>query len=64
MQYLYNKMPWRFYQAFTMHATVSYCHFLCSSTFLDNLKMFIDSFLQLVELLFLCDMTDTISRKY
>ena len=33
------------------------------STFLDNLRLFIDSFSQLLELLFLCDVTDTISRK-
>ena len=57
-------MSWRINQAFTMHATVSICHFLRSYTLLDNLKLFIDSFSQLEELLFLHDVTDTISRKY
>ena len=61
--FAYN-MPLRIYQAFTMHATLSNCQFLRSSTFLDNLKLLNDSFSQLVELLFLCDVTDTISRKY
>ena len=36
---------------FIMQATVSNWHFLRSSTFLDNFMLFIDSFLQLVELL-------------
>ena len=36
------KMPWRIYQALTMHATVSNWHFLRSFTFLDNLKLLID----------------------
>ena len=40
-------------------STVSNWHFLRRSTFLDNLNLFIDSFSQLVELLFLCDVTDT-----
>ena len=45
------------------------CHckllsFSRSSTFLDNSKLLIVSFLQLLELLFLCDVTDKISRKY
>ena len=40
---------WRIYQAFTMHATVSNWHHLRSSTFLDNIKLFIDLFSQLVE---------------
>ena len=30
------------------------------STFLDNFKLFIDSFSQLVDLLLLCDFTDTV----
>ena len=34
----------------TMHVTISYCHFLRSSTFLDNLKLLIVSFLQLAKL--------------
>lgn len=50
------------YLAFTIHATVSDYHFLCTSTFLDNLKLFINSFSQLVESLILCDVTDKISR--
>ena len=58
--FVYNK-PWRIYQAFKVHANVSYCVFLHISTLLENLKLFIDSFAQLVELLFLCDVTDTIS---
>ena len=57
-------MSWRINQAFTMHVTVSIWHFLRSYTLLDNLKLLIDSILQLVELLFLRDVTDTISRKY
>ena len=56
VSYLLNNMPVWVYLAFTMHATVSFCHFLRSSTFVDNFKV--------VELLFLCDVTDTISRKY
>ena len=56
-------MPWRIYQAFLMHATVRNGYFLHSSTFFDNLKLFIYSFSQLVELLFLSDITDTISRE-
>ena len=57
-------MSWRINQALTMHVTVSIWHFLRSYTLLDNLKLLIDSILQLVELLFLRDVTDTISRKY
>ena len=57
-------MPWWTCLAFPMHATVSNGHFLRSSIFLDNLQLFIDFFSQLVDLLFLCDVTDTISRKY
>ena len=53
-------MLWRIYLAFTMHATVSNCHILRSSTFLDILKLLIISFFQLVELLFLCNVTNTI----
>ena len=56
-------MPWRINPAFTMHATVSYLHFLRSSTFLHIWNLFIESFSQLVELLFLCDVTDTIIQK-
>ena len=54
-------MLWRINQAFTMHVTLSIRHFLRSYTLLDNIKLLIDSILQLVELLFLCDVTDTIS---
>ena len=49
-------MLWQIYQGFTIHATV-----------IDISKQFlvvINSFSQLVDLLFLCDVTDTISRKY
>ena len=46
-----------------MQATVSNWHFLRSSTFLDNFMLFIDSFLQLVELFGFFYVTDTISRK-
>ena len=53
-------MLWRIYLAFTMHATVSNCHILSSSAFLDILKLLIISFFQFVEVLFLCDVTDTI----
>ena len=56
-------MPWLIYVAFTMHATVSNYHFFRSCTFLDNLKLLIDSFSQIVELLFLRDVTDTFFRK-
>ena len=38
--------------AFTMHATLNNWHFFGCSTLLDNLKLFIDSFSQFVELLF------------
>ena len=51
-------MPWRIYLAFTMHATVSNCHSLRNSTILDILKLLIISFYQLVDFLFLCDVTN------
>ena len=41
-----------------MHATVSNCLFLRISTFLENLKLFIDWFSQIVEILFLCEATE------
>ena len=52
------------YQAFTMHVTVSNCHFLMSSTLLDKFKLLINSYSHLVELLFFSDIKDTISSKY
>ena len=47
----------------SLSAIVSNYQFFNGSTFLDNLKVFIDLFSQLVKLLFLCDVKDTIYRK-
>ena len=46
--FVYN-MLWWIYQAFTMHGTLSNWHLLHISTFLENLKLFIDSFSPLIE---------------
>ena len=62
-KFVYN-MLWQIYKVFKMHATLSNSHFLCSSSFFDNLKFLIVSILQHVKLLCLCDVTDTISHKY
>lgn len=56
-------MPWWIYQAFTMQATIDYWHFLRSFKILKILNLFIESFSRLVAWLFLCDVTNTISRK-
>ena len=47
-----SNIPWQINPAFTMHATLINWHFLRSSIFLHNWKMFNDSFSQLVKLLF------------
>ena len=60
-KFFYNM---QIYQVFKMHATLGNSHFLCSSSFFDNLKFLLVSFLQHVKLLCLCDVTDTISHKY
>ena len=57
-------MPWRINEAFTMQSTVSNWHFLRIFTFLHDFTLFIGSFLQLKELLFLCDIADTIPVKF
>ena len=56
-------MPWRMYQSFKMHAIVKLLAYLTQFYIIKQLRLFIDSFSQLIELLFLCDVTDTISRK-
>ena len=59
---VYNILLW-IYQAFKMHATLSYFHFLRGSTFLHIWWLLFVSISQLLELLVLCDVTDTFSHK-
>ena len=33
---IFHNIPWRIYQALTIHATLNYCHFFRSHTFLEN----------------------------